>query len=138
MVPLTPHLAFAAALAITLVALAPAPVRAQAESREDSGPSKPATQGPVAAPDSAPRPTQIEPIVAPVKRSQPKTPELEEATKPKPEAKSGKPSSKESKPKKTSRPVVPARPNCDPGFKVDAAGKSCVKPPANTSSKKKR
>lgn len=52
-----------------------------------------------------------EAMVAPVKRVAPKTPVLSE------------PASS----KKKTAVIVPSRPNCDPGFKVDDAGKACVR-----------
>lgn len=53
-----------------------------------------------------------EPMVAPVKRVAPKTPVLSDPLPAKPAHKTAV--------------IVPSRPNCDAGFKVDETGKSCV------------
>jgi len=56
-----------------------------------------------------------EPMVAPVKRVAPKTPVFTHG------AASG------SVGKSSAGPVVPSRPDCDSGFKVDESGKRCIK-----------
>jgi hypothetical protein len=57
-----------------------------------------------------------EPMVAPVKRVAPKTPVFTHGV-------AGGTTGKE----KSAQPIVPERPNCDPGFKVDGTGKGCMK-----------
>jgi hypothetical protein len=52
-------------------------------------------------------------VVAPVKRVAPRTPVFSH----------GAPASGG----KSDKAVVPARPNCDPGYKVDGSGKGCTK-----------
>lgn len=75
----------------------------------------------VSPPPSAPRPQQIEPVVAPVKRVAPKTPVLNgPAAKAAEKGKSGPAANKKA------AVIVPSRPNCDAGFKVDDSGKNCV------------
>lgn len=82
--------------------------------------------------EAAPRPAQIEPIVAPVKREVPKTPAIRsepasvESSGSSKSQKSAKPSGTASKSKPKLK-VVGDRPNCDAGFKVDSSGKACVR-----------
>jgi len=123
----------AAAIALPITALTPGTFpQAAAQTAPSTEPAKQTAGGlaEVAPPQSAPRPQQIEPIVGPVKRVAPKTPVLETSAKP---AAGGKVSGKSDK--KTAV-VVPSRPNCDSGFKVDESGKSCVRAPASASKSK--
>lgn len=75
--------------------------------------------------ESAPRPAQIEPMVAPVKREAPKAPVIKTETSEAAKSSSGKDA--RSPKGKAKVKVVGEKPNCDAGFKVDASGKSCVK-----------
>lgn len=124
----------AAAIALPITALTPGTFpQAAAQtaiSPEDKAKDAAGGLAEVAPPQSAPRPQQIEPIVGPVKRVAPKTPVLETSTKP---AAGGKFSGKSDK--KTAV-VVPSRPNCDSGFKVDDSGKSCVRASVSASKSK--
>lgn len=76
--------------------------------------------------------TQVEAIVPPVKRVAPRTPSFTHGAAGGTSASGGK---------KKSEPVVPARPNCDPGFKVDDKGTGCIKTaggePSKSGKKKK-
>ena len=76
--------------------------------------------------------TQAEAIVPPVKRVAPRTPSFTHGAAGGTSASGGK---------KKSEPVVPARPNCDPGFKVDDKGTGCIKTaggePSKSGKKKK-
>ncbi len=93
-------------------------------------------------PESSPpaqpqRAKQIEPMVEPVKRVAPKTPELggpgktDEKTDPKKSA--AKSADKTRKVK-----LVGAKPNCDAGYEPDKAGRSCIKAAAVKTRKKNR
>lgn len=70
-------------------------------------------------------------IVAPVKRVAPRTPVFTHGAAGGTGASGGK----------KNKPIVPARPNCDPGFKVDDSGTRCVKvaggEPSKSGKKKK-
>lgn len=82
----------------------------------------------VSPPPSVPRPQQIEPVVAPVKRVAPKAPVLNE-----PSAKAAEKGKSTAAANKKSAVIVPSRPNCDAGFKVDDSGKNCVRSASESS-----
>ena len=102
-----------------------------------------ASAGPKGMPDEGSTPAQpqrakqIEPMVEPVKRVAPKTPELgglgktDEKTDPKKSA--AKSADKTRKVK-----LVGAKPNCDAGYEPDKAGKNCIKAAATKTRKKTR
>ena len=78
---------------------------------------------------------QIEPMVEPVKRVAPKTPDL--GPPPKENGKFGpKGSAAKSADKTRKVKLVGAKPNCDAGYEPDKAGKNCVKAAAAKTRKK--
>ncbi len=105
-----PFVFFAAILASTAVAASP--LRAQTA----QGTAAPAGERVAEAGTTAQ--TAGEAIVAPVKRVAPRTPVFTYGA-------AG--SAGGSGSKKQNQRIVPARPDCDPGFKVDDSGTRCVK-----------
>lgn len=97
---------------------------------------------------NAPRAAQIEPMVAPVKRVQPKAPDIKVRIETGSIDKDGSAASAgadkvKSNGKADAKGVrkvklVSDKPNCESGFKLDAKGKSCVRVASSTGGKKKR
>lgn len=116
------HIAHWGALAALVAAMLSSAPRGVPAEPEGAGGQLPAPAGPQEA-------KPIEPMVGPVKRVAPKTPDLNEPgnTDAEPAGKEGrsKPASKARKVK-----LVGAKPNCDEGYEPDAAGKSCIKAPS--------
>jgi hypothetical protein len=106
-----PHLVFFAAVLAGTV-LAASPICAQAPQGTAERP------GERVADAGATGQTAGEAIVPPVKRVAPRTPVFTYG------AAGGAGGSGH---KKQNQPIVPSRPDCDPGFKVDDSGKRCVK-----------
>ena len=80
---------------------------------------------------------QIEPMVEPVKRVAPKTPDL--GPPPKENGKFGpKGSAAKSADKTRKVKLVGIKPNCDAGYEPDKAGRRCVKAPEARARKKSR
>ncbi len=89
------------------------------------------------APAQPQRAKQIEPMVEPVKRVAPKTPELGGAGKTDEKA-DPKKSAAKSTDKARKVKLVGAKPNCDAGYEPDKAGKNCIKAAAAKTRKKNR
>ena len=106
------HPFFIAVLASAVFAASQAPAQT-----EQGTAGSPARRGERVAQAGATAQTGGDAIVAPVKRVAPRTPVFTHGAAGGSGASGGK---------KQRMPVVPARPNCDPGFKVDQAGTACV------------
>lgn len=100
--------------------------------------AEPAGARPESSPPAQPQQAkQIEPMVEPVKRVAPKTPDL--GPPPKENGKFGpKGSAAKSADKTRKVKLVGAKPNCDAGYEPDKAGKNCVKAAAAKTRKKNR
>lgn len=116
-----------AALAAAMLLIVPREASAGPEGMPDKGST-------LAQPQRA---KQIEPMVEPVKRVAPKTPELGEAGKTN-EKTDPKKSAAKSADKTRKVKLVGAKPNCDAGYEPDKAGKNCIKAAATKTRKKNR
>jgi len=116
-----------AALAVAVLLTVPREASAGPEgvARKDSAPAQPQ------------RAKQIEPMVEPVKRVAPKTPELGGAEKTE-EKTDPKKSAAKSADKTRKVKLVGAKPNCDAGYEPDKAGRSCIKAATAKTRKKNR
>lgn len=114
-------------------AAAPAQVPSPpADADSPSAPAKSAEALEAGELSKSPRAAQIEPMVEPVKRQQPKAPDI------KVKIETG--SIERTAAPKSARSVklVSDKPNCDAGFKLDSTRKSCVRVASTAQAKKKR